>query len=361
MIENSNKENELEESEGMDKNSEKNENELTLLNEESNENIKEDKNYKINIEDNESKGKSSIIKRNFTPFKGDPYLDSNIISRFLMYWAYRIIKIATKTEMKKEYLGEIGEKHDSKNFYDELSYIWDSKGYKNIKKYALILCVFRANIKMVFFVFFLTLIKAGTNYLSIILIKIFIDSFDESSSKDNFIYELDLWYLGILFILSQIIGAFLDIQNSMIQGIFGNKAQFQLDCFIYHKILKCSPSSFSQRATEGEIINFVQFDAGKFNWMLIRSPSLLLHPIQIIAYSYLVFEFFGKAFIPGIFIILLYSFFGYKTSRYFHKYQVNMMKKKDKRMRATTEIIDNIKILKLYNWENEFLKKNLNR
>ena len=28
-------------------------------------------------------------------------------------------------------------------------------------------------------------------------------------------------------------------------------------------------------------------------------------------------------------------------------------------MRATTEIFDNIKILKLYNWENEFMRKTL--
>ena len=337
-----------------------NENELILLDKK----IKDDDNQKekidsFYIEVKEDKEIRPSIKRNFTPFKDDPYLDSNILSRFLMYWAYKIIKIATKTEMKKEYLGKIGEKHDSKNFYDQLSYVWETKGYKNIKKYSLILCVFRANIMMIFFVFFLSLIKAGTNYLSIILIKVFIESFDENSAKDSFIYSLNLWYLGLLFIGSQIIGAFLDIQCSMIQGIFGNKAQFQLDCFIYHKVLKCSPSSFSQRATEGEIINFVQFDAGKFNWMLIRSPSLLLHPIQIIAYSYLVFAFFGKAFIPGIFIILLYCFLGYKTSRYFHKFQVNMMKKKDRRMRAMTEIFDNIKILKLYNWENEFLRKSL--
>ena len=149
----------------------------------------------------------------------------------------------------------------------------------------------------------------------------------------------------------------MDVQNSMLQGIFGNKAQFQLSVFIYHKILKCSQSSFTQRATEGEIINFVQFDAGKFNWMLIRSPSLLLHPIQIIAYSYLVYAFFGKAFLPGILVILLFCYIGYLTSRFYHHFQFKMLRKKDIRMKSTTEIFENIKILKLYNWEKDFTKK----
>ena len=93
--------------------------------------------------------------------------------------------------------------------------------------------------------------------------------------------------------------------------------------------------------------------------MLIRSPSLLLHPIQIIAYSYLVFDFFGYAFLPGILIILIFTYAGYQTSRHYHKYQFAMLRKKDKRMKTTTEIFDNIKILKLYNWEREFLQKNL--
>jgi ABC-type multidrug transport system fused ATPase/permease subunit len=274
-----------------------------------------------------------------------------------MYWAFKIINIANKTEIKKEYLGQIGDAHDAKHFNNEVNYIWEDKGYKNLKKYALIFCIFRANIKMIFIVFFLTLIKAATNYFSIILIKTFIDYFDESADKSSFLYDLNLWGLGLLFLGSQILGGMLDIQNSMLQGIFGNKAQFQLCVFIYHKILKASQSSFTQRATEGQIINFVQFDAGKFNWMLIRSPSLLLHPIQIIAYSYLVYAFFGKAFIPGILVILIFCYIGYLTSRYYHHFQFKMLRKKDIRMKSTTEIFDNIKILKLYNWEKNFTKK----
>jgi hypothetical protein len=43
-------------------------------------------------------------------------------------------------------------------------------------------------------------------------------------------------------------------------NIIGNRASFELNCFIYNKILKASPSSFTQRATEGEIVNFIQVD-----------------------------------------------------------------------------------------------------
>ena len=348
------------------KKNEPNENELINIEDNKKDSIDESKNDTMELkieednednEDNKENEKLPKKKRNFTPFTNDPYLDSNIFSKIFMYWAFKIINIANKTEMKKEYLGQIGDAHDSKHFNNEVNYIWEDKGYKNLKKYALIFCIFRANIKMIFIVFFLTLIKAATNYFSIILIKTFIDYFDESADKSSFLYDLSLWGLGLLFLGSQILGGMLDIQNSMLQGIFGNKAQFQLCVFLYHKILKASQSSFTQRATEGQIINFVQFDAGKFNWMLIRSPSLLLHPIQIIAYSYLVYAFFGNAFIPGIIVILIFCYIGYLTSRYYHHFQFKMLRKKDIRMKSTTEIFDNIKILKLYNWEKNFTKK----
>ena len=339
---------------------EQNENELINIEDNKKDIIDEDKkdSMKLKIDENNNEEElPKTKKRNFTPFKNDPYLDSNFISKILMYWAFKIINIANKTEMKKEYLGEIGDAHDSKHFNNEVNYIWEDKGYKNYKKYALILCIFRANIKMIFIVFFLTLIKAATNYFSIILIKTFIDYFDDAADKSNFLFKLPLWGLGLVFLGSQILGGMLDVQNSMLQGIFGNKAQFQLSVFIYHKILKCSQSSFTQRATEGQIINFVQFDAGKFNWMLIRSPSLLLHPIQIVAYSYLVYAFFGNAFIPGMFVIILFCYIGYLTSRFYHHFQFKMLRKKDIRMKSTTEIFDNIKILKLYNWEKNFTRK----
>ena len=272
------------------------EDEFDKLNKESsliNNGTNSEKNYEQ--EGNEIKidlPKDAILPNNFKPFVNDPYLGSNCLSKILMYWPYKILKLASKTKMRKEYLGEIGDAHDSKHFNDEISEIWDKKNYKSLKKYGLIISVFLANIKNISILFFLTLIKATADYFSIILIKIFINTFDESLPKNNFIYKLPVWVLAIFFLSSQIIGSFLDIQINLIQDIFGNRAQFQLSTFIYHKLLRCSPSSFIQRASEGEIINFIQTDADKFNWMLIRSPTLLLHPIQIIAYSYLVFDFF---------------------------------------------------------------------
>ena len=296
-------------------------------------------------------------KRNFTPFKNDPFLDSNFISRFFMYWAFKVLNISKKTKIKKEYLGKLNKEHDSTYFYDRMYNIWEHKGYKNKTKHALLLCVLRSNLPKILFVFCLSIGTAAADYFAVIFIKFFIDYFDKESDKSSFIYNLSLWQLGLCFITLQGISSFLEIHTLMHMNIVGNRAQFELDCFIYKKILKACPSSFIQRATEGEIVNFVQVDAMRLSWMIMTSPNIFINPIQILAYSYLLFDFFSFSFFGGLGILLIFFLINLKISKMFHFYQKKMLKKKDIRMRASTETFENIKILKLYSWEKQFMKK----
>ena len=300
---------------------------------------------------------TDIPKQNFTPYTKDPYLDSNFINRFFLYWAYKIIRIATKTKIKIEHLGNLNKKNDSTYFNDRLTYIWETKGYKNCRKYALLKAILRSNLPKISVVFILSMIKTATDYIGVILIKLFIDYFDTNADKSSFMYNLNLWELGGLFLLSQIIGSFVEVHNCMIESVVGNRAGFELDCFIYNKILRACPSSFTQRATEGEIVNFVQVDAMRLSWMIITSPNVFANPIQIIAYSYLLFDFFSFSFFGGLGVMIIFFGINFKISQLFHKYQKRMLKKKDLRMKASTETFENIKILKLYSWEKQFMQK----
>ena len=296
-------------------------------------------------------------KKKFEAFNNDPYLDSNIFSRFFMYWGYKVLKISKSTKIKKEHLGKLNKKNDSRYFYANLNSIWEQKGYRNKTKHALLLCILRSNLSQLLLVFLLSVSTAAADYFAVIFIKIFIDYFDPNSDKSSFIYNLSLWKLGLCFISLQTMRTFLGIHTLMRMNVIGNRAAFELNCFIYNKILKASPSSFTQRATEGEIVNFIQVDSMRFSWMIMLSPNIFINPIQIIAYSYLLFDFFSFSFFAGLGILVLFFLINLKVTKLFHFYQKKMLAKKDIRMRKSTEIFDNIKILKLYNWEKQFMKK----
>ena len=98
-------------------------------------------------------------------------------------------------------------------------------------------------------------------------------------------------------------------------NIVGNRASFELNCFIYKKILNACPSSFIQRATEGEIVNFVQIDSMRLSWMIMTSPNIFINPIQIVAYSYLLFDFFSFSFFAGLGFLLIFFLINLKISK----------------------------------------------
>ena len=143
----------------------------------------------------------------------------------------------------------------------------------------------------------------------------------------------------------------------MIQSNFGNRAGYELNTFIYNKILNYAPSGFIQRANHGEIINFIQIDSMRLQFLVSIAPNAFVAPLMIIAYIYLLFDFFGLTFISGLIVLLSFMVMNYFIAKEFRRRQKRMMGKKDICMKVTTETLENIKILKLYNWENEFKRK----
>ena len=295
-------------------------------------------------------------------YKYDPYLESNIINRFFFHWAYIILKMARKYRLVASDLGKPSKKNDSHYFAQNLHRIWDDLGYKNIQSHALFKTVVRSNACSLVIVVILSGIQAGLDYFSVIITKEFIDYFNKEGKKDDssFTMDLPLWLLGLLFLGTQIVSAFMNLHTQMIQTNFGNRAGYELNCFVYNKILNYAPSGFIQRANHGEIINFIQIDSMRLSFLVAMAPNALVAPMMIGAYIYLLFDFFGIIFLSGLIVLLSFMVSNYFIAKEFRKRQKLMMGKKDICMKTTTETLENIKILKLYNWENEFKNKILN-
>ena len=67
----------------------------------------------------------------------------------------------------------------------------------------------------------------------------------------------------------------------------------------------------------------------------------------------------GIAYLAGFLIIVLMGLVGFLLSRYMNYYDNEVTKKKDARIKQTSEVFNNIKVIKMNGWENLF-KKRLN-
>lgn len=67
------------------------------------------------------------------------------------------------------------------------------------------------------------------------------------------------------------------------------------------------------------------------------------------------FYYFGWLFCAGLGVFVVAIVFNFSVGLYYNKNEKIIMRRKDRRMKVTTESINNIKMLKLYSWQESFL------
>ena len=236
--------------------------------------------------------------------KEDIYLRANFLSRMFFYWAYKVIKLANLTHLKTEYLGILEGKNLSKIYSRDLEDVWEKKNYKNLSSNALLKASMRANLINMIIVFFITLFCTILEIINVYLFRIFIKLYQIDYVPPNeYFTKLNI---GITFILIKLVNSFLWREFGIFQNLIGYKATAELNCMIYNKVLRASCASFKHKSGEGEIVNYLQVDAAKLAFVFTSSPWLLVDPIKLFIYIYMLFEFMGVAFIYGFFTLIIF-------------------------------------------------------
>ncbi|XP_068337296.1 ABC transporter C family member 3-like [Pyrus communis] len=125
---------------------------------------------------------------------------------------------------------------------------------------------------------------------------------------------------------------------------------------IYNKGLTLSCQS-KQGHTSGEIINFMTVDAERisdFTWYM-HEPWMIL--VQVGLALVILYINLGLAAIATLIATIIVMLANVPLGSLQEKFQDKLMKSKDKRMKATSEILRNMRILKLQAWEMKFLSK----
>ena len=77
---------------------------------------------------NEEKIKKAVEKYGSLN-RADPFTSADFVSRFLLYWAYRVIKLGNLIPLKSEYFGKLTGKYSSVFFLQNFKSYWDAKGW----------------------------------------------------------------------------------------------------------------------------------------------------------------------------------------------------------------------------------------
>ncbi|CAJ2639980.1 unnamed protein product [Trifolium pratense] len=136
----------------------------------------------------------------------------------------------------------------------------------------------------------------------------------------------------------------------------GVRMQSMLVSMIYAKGLTLSSHSKEQHSS-GEIINLMTVDAariGEFCWYM-HDPWMAV--LQVSLALFILHRSVGVASVAAFAATVVVMLLNHPIASLQEKFQGKLMEFKDKRMKATSEIIMNMRILKLQAWEMKFLSK----
>ncbi|XP_065495552.1 ATP-binding cassette sub-family C member 2 isoform X1 [Caloenas nicobarica] len=135
--------------------------------------------------------------------------------------------------------------------------------------------------------------------------------------------------------------------------LLGTNVRASLIAAIYKKALTMS-SATRKESTVGETVNLMSADAQRFMDAANFVHQLWSSPLQIILSIFFLWGELGPSVLAGIAVmVLLIPINGFLVAKA-KNIQVRSMKNKDERMKIMSEILNGIKILKLFAWEPSF-------
>lgn len=144
--------------------------------------------------------------------------------------------------------------------------------------------------------------------------------------------------------------------NNMVVGF---RIRSGLIASVYRKALKIS-SAAKRNMTAGEIVNLMAIDAQRFFELMPNFHILWTGPILILVCIYMLWQYLGIAVISGLLVTIstvpLSIWIAFKLKQL----QIDQMKIKDERIKFMSEILNGMKVLKLYAWEPSFEQVTLN-
>eukprot|EP00075_Anas_platyrhynchos_P007559 XP_021127296.1 multidrug resistance-associated protein 1 isoform X6 [Anas platyrhynchos] len=163
------------------------------------------------------------------------------------------------------------------------------------------------------------------------------------------------FYTGLLFVCACLQTLILH-QYFHICFVTGMRLKTAIVGVIYRKALVITNSA-RKTSTVGEIVNLMSVDAQRFMDLATYINMIWSAPLQVILALYLLWRNLGPSVLAGVAVMILLVPINAVMAMKTKTYQKAQMKSKDNRIKLMNEILNGIKVLKLYAWELAFREK----
>lgn len=162
--------------------------------------------------------------------------------------------------------------------------------------------------------------------------------------------------LGIAIYLLSVVEFLVSSQSSINFTRIRLSIRSALTAAVYEKVLNLSPEA-RQEKTTGEIVNLVSMDIANLSLWLEQISSIVVIPLRLLLTLAALYKLLGKSSWAGLLVMLVLSPISSLISASISSLVQALMVQKDKRVKLTSEILNAIKSIKFYAWENPMLER----
>ncbi|KAM4076205.1 hypothetical protein ACJW30_12G045300 [Castanea mollissima] len=278
-----------------------------------------------------------------------PFAKAGVLSRMSFWWLNPLMKSGWKKTLEDEDIPKLREAEQAENCYFLfLEQLNKQKEKDPSSKTSILKAIILCHWKEILFSGCLALLYILTLSTGPLLLNAFILA---AERKESFMYEG--YVLAISFFFLKCIQSMSERHWYFRSRLIGLKVRSLLIAAIYNKQLRLSNSARLIHSG-GEIMNYVTMDAyriGEFPYWLHQTWTTCL---QLCIAIVILFHAVGLATIAAMLVIILTIICNIPLAKLQHKFQSKLTVAQDERLKACSEALVNMKVLKLYAWENHF-------
>ncbi|KAI9161635.1 hypothetical protein LWI28_019201 [Acer negundo] len=277
------------------------------------------------------------------------FANAGFFSKMSFWWLNSLLKRGREKTLEDEDIPDLREEDRAESCYSVfLDHLNKQKQKEPSSQPSILKTIILCHWTEIFMSGFFALLKILTVSAGPLLLNAFI-----LVAEGNASFKYEGYVLAIALFTAKSLESLSQRQWYFRSRLVGLKVRSLLTAAIYKKQLRLSNAA---RLTHsgGEIMNYVTVDAYRIGEFPFWFHQTWTTSLQLCLALIILFRAVGLATVAALVVIVFTVLCNTPLAKLQHKYQSRLMVAQDERLKASSEALVNMKVLKLYAWESHF-------